>query len=100
MTKIRKASAIIAAAVTAITATGASVLAANTKDQYWHADNDCATYSYFGKKEDSSSIYVKTNYSPTPGEGSPVYINVYAAKSDVTAYTKENYAYYYNGVMI
>ena len=40
----------------------------NTKDQYWHADNDCAIYSYFGKKEDSSSIYVKTNYSPTPGE--------------------------------
>ena len=41
-----------------------------------------------------------SNMAITPGEGSPVYINVYAAKSDGTAYTKENYAYYYNGVMI
>jgi hypothetical protein len=100
MNKTRKVSAIIAAVITATVATGVSVFAANTTDQYWHANYDDSWYCYYGRKDNDSSIYVKNNYHPSSTEGNPVRINIYASTSTGNPYTNKDYACKYNGVKL
>jgi hypothetical protein len=95
MKKIHKISAIITAAITVVTATGAISHAANTADVFWKADYDNSWYCYWGRKENSTSIYVKNLYYPTNEDGNPVTISVYAADKYGNAYYNEKYAYKY-----